>query len=183
MPQARLKFGVAGVAPEVRAVEFAQEVELVAPGAGRDAGLCLLAGLVVLPLLQDVVNGRLRVAFHEAGDLRDWGRSSSRPAIVFRTPFKAEPMMSSPGDVVELARQLRKTLGDGPTLMVDVSYLFHDVPTAARVCRELEPLGVYLFETPFRVDSSVPYAELAARTSIPLALGNTASRAGSSSTR
>lgn len=90
--------------------------------------------------------------------------------------------MSSPDAVVELARQLRKTLGDGPTLMVDVSYLFHDVPTAARVCRELEPLGVYLFETPFPVDSSVPYAELAARTSIPLALGNTASRAGSSST-
>ena len=40
-----------------------------------------------------------------------------------------------------------------------------------RVCRELEELDVFFFETPFPVDSPVPYAELAARTSIPLAMG------------
>jgi L-alanine-DL-glutamate epimerase-like enolase superfamily enzyme len=80
-------------------------------------------------------------------------------------------MISPPGDVVELARRFRKTLGDKLTLMVDVGYLFHDVPTAARVCRELEALNVYFFETPFPVDSPIPYAELAARTSIPLAMG------------
>lgn len=85
--------------------------------------------------------------------------------------FKVEPMLSSPADVVELARRTRKALGEKPTLMVDVGYLFHDVPTAARVCRELEELNVYLFETPFPVDSFAPYAELAGRTSIPLAAG------------
>lgn len=85
--------------------------------------------------------------------------------------FKVEPMMSSPDDVVELARRFRKSLGPGPTLMVDVGYLFHDVPTAARVCRRLEELDVFFFETPFPVDSPAPYAELAARTSIPLAMG------------
>jgi L-alanine-DL-glutamate epimerase-like enolase superfamily enzyme len=73
--------------------------------------------------------------------------------------------------VVELARRFRKALGDKLTLMVDVGYLFHDVPTAARVCRELEPLDVFFFETPFPVDSPLPYAELASRTSIPLAVG------------
>lgn len=85
--------------------------------------------------------------------------------------FKVEPMMSAPRDVVELARRFRRALGDEPTLMVDVGYLFHDVPTAARVCRELEPLDVYFFETPFPVDSPAPYADLAGRTSIPLAMG------------
>jgi len=85
--------------------------------------------------------------------------------------FKVEPMMSRPDEVVELARRFRKALGVKPTLMVDVGYLFHDVPTAARVCRELEELDVYFFETPFPVDSPVPYAELAARTSISLAMG------------
>src|SRR5215212_10063437 len=85
--------------------------------------------------------------------------------------FKVEPMMSPPNDVVELARRFRKALGDNPTLMVDVGYLFNDVPTAARVCRELEAFEVFFFETPFPVDSPVPYAELAARTSIPLAVG------------
>lgn len=85
--------------------------------------------------------------------------------------FKVEPMMSTPRDVVELARRFRRALGHRPVLMVDVGYLFHDVPTAVRVCRELEELDVFFFETPFAVDSPVPYAELAAHTSIPLAMG------------
>src|SRR5262245_51072602 len=85
--------------------------------------------------------------------------------------LKVEPMMSSPGDVVELARRFRKALGDKPTLMVDVGYLFHDVPTAARVALELEQFDVYFFETPFPVDSMAPYADLAGRTAIPLAAG------------
>src|SRR4249920_1710502 len=40
--------------------------------------------------------------------------------------FKVEPMISSPRDVVELARRFRRSLGDEPTLMVDVGYLFND---------------------------------------------------------
>ena len=85
--------------------------------------------------------------------------------------FKVEPMMSTPKDVVELARRCRKALGETPTLMVDVGYLFNDVPTAIRVCSELEEWGIYFFETPFPVDSPEPYANLAAKTSIPLAMG------------
>lgn len=85
--------------------------------------------------------------------------------------FKVEPMMSTPNDVVELARRTRNLLGPEPTLMVDVGYLFHDVPTVARICRELEGMNVYFFETPFPVDSPVPYARLAELTSIPLAMG------------
>jgi L-alanine-DL-glutamate epimerase-like enolase superfamily enzyme len=85
--------------------------------------------------------------------------------------FKVEPMKCAPADVVELARRFRRALGDKPTLMVDVGYLFHDVPTAARVAQELEAFDVFFFETPFPVDAMVPYAELAARTSIPLAAG------------
>jgi L-alanine-DL-glutamate epimerase-like enolase superfamily enzyme len=85
--------------------------------------------------------------------------------------FKVEPMISSPRDVVELARRARQALGAGPTLMVDVGYLFYDVPTALRVCREMEELDIYFFETPFPVDTPEPYARLAAQTSIPLAMG------------
>jgi L-alanine-DL-glutamate epimerase-like enolase superfamily enzyme len=85
--------------------------------------------------------------------------------------FKVEPMISSPRDVVELARRARRALGPEPTLMVDVGYLFNDVPTAVRVCRELEELDIFFFETPFPVDTPEPYARLAAQTSIPLAMG------------
>jgi L-alanine-DL-glutamate epimerase-like enolase superfamily enzyme len=85
--------------------------------------------------------------------------------------FKVEPMKSSPHDVVELARRTRAEIGPELTLMVDVGYLFNDVPTALRICRELEKLDIYFFETPFPVDSPEPYARLAAQTSIPLAMG------------
>jgi len=80
-------------------------------------------------------------------------------------------MMSTPEDVVELARRCRKAIGDELALMVDVGYLFNDVPTALRVCRQLEDQNIYFFETPFPVDTPEPYAKLAAKTSIPLAMG------------
>ncbi len=79
--------------------------------------------------------------------------------------------MSPPADVVALARSVRQLLGPDVTLMVDVGYLFNDVPTAARVCRDLEELDIFFFETPFPVDSPAPYARLAELTSIPLAMG------------
>lgn len=85
--------------------------------------------------------------------------------------FKVEPMMSTPRDVVELARRTRKLLGPQPTLMVDVGYLFNDLPTVVRICRELEELDVFFFETPFPVDTPEPYARLSEFTSIPLAMG------------
>jgi L-alanine-DL-glutamate epimerase-like enolase superfamily enzyme len=80
-------------------------------------------------------------------------------------------MISPPREVVELARRARQVLGPAPTLMVDVGYLFNDVPTALRVCRELEEMNIFFFETPFPVDTPEPYARLAAQTSIPLAMG------------
>jgi len=92
-------------------------------------------------------------------------------ATVGYRAFKIEPMMSTPADVVELARRFRKSLGARPTLMVDVGYLFHDVPTAERVVQQLAEFDVFFFETPFAVDSPVPWAQLAARSPIPLAMG------------
>jgi L-alanine-DL-glutamate epimerase-like enolase superfamily enzyme len=85
--------------------------------------------------------------------------------------FKVEPMMSSPSDVIELTRRARKLLGNSPRLMVDVGYAFNDVPTVARICRELEECQLEFFETPFPVDSPLPYARLAELTSIPIAMG------------
>ncbi len=97
-------------------------------------------------------------------------RAEALASLGYRA-FKVEPMMSTPKDVVELAQRCRRALGDKLPLMVDVGYLFNDVPTAVRVCRALEELDIYFFETPFPVDSPEPYAKLAAKTSIPLAMG------------
>src|SRR5436309_1994774 len=72
-------------------------------------------------------------------------RAERLAALGYRA-VQIEPMMCSPTDVVELARRFRAALGDTPTLMVDVGYLFHDVPAADRVCRELEQFNSYFFE-------------------------------------
>jgi L-alanine-DL-glutamate epimerase-like enolase superfamily enzyme len=84
---------------------------------------------------------------------------------------KVEPMFSTPTDVVELARRARAALGPSFPLMVDVGYLFNDVPTGVRVARALEELNIEFFETPFPVDHPASYARLAAQTRVPLAMG------------
>lgn len=84
---------------------------------------------------------------------------------------KVEPMFSTPADVIELARRTRQALGRAFPLMLDVGYLFNDVPTALRVARALEELDIEFFETPFPVDHPEPYARLAAQTRVPLAMG------------
>jgi len=85
--------------------------------------------------------------------------------------FKVEPLMSTPERIVDLVAAVRNNLGPKPTLMVDVGYLFTDVPTAARVAQRLEPFNIAFLETPFPVENPLPYAELTRRTSIPLAMG------------
>jgi L-alanine-DL-glutamate epimerase-like enolase superfamily enzyme len=85
--------------------------------------------------------------------------------------FKAEPMMSPPGDVVEMARSVRKAIGPDRTLMIDVGYLFNDVPTAAWVARRLAEHDVFFFETPFPVDLPETYRKLAEVSPVPLAMG------------
>ena len=65
----------------------------------------------------------------------------------------------------------RKVLGPEIIMAVDVGYRFNDVATAVRVCEALKELDVYFFETPFPVDFYEPYAALASRTSIPIAMG------------
>ena len=85
--------------------------------------------------------------------------------------FKVEPLMSTPARIVELVEAVRHALGPEPTLMVDVGYVFTDVPTAAWVAQRLERFNIAFLETPFPVENPLPYAELARRTSIPLAMG------------
>lgn len=91
-------------------------------------------------------------------------------ALGFRA-FKVEPLMSTPARVVELVTAVRRALGPAPTLMVDVGYLFTDVPTAAWVTQRLEPLDIAFLETPFPVENPLPYADLTRYTKIPLAMG------------
>ncbi len=97
-------------------------------------------------------------------------RAEKLAALGYRA-FKAEPMMSSPKIIVEMARQVRAIIGPDKTLMIDVGYGLTDVPTATHLCRQLADYDIFFLETPFAVDSMEPYAQLAAVSPIPLAAG------------
>lgn len=85
--------------------------------------------------------------------------------------MKLEPLMSSCENIIRLATEGRKALGPDIMMAVDVGYRFNDVSTALRVSDALKELDIYFLETPFPVDFYEPYAELASRTSIPIAMG------------
>lgn len=85
--------------------------------------------------------------------------------------MKLEPLMSSCEHIIELATKARKVLGPDIMMAVDVGYRFNDVATAVRVSEALKELDIYFLETPFPVDFYEPYAALASRTSIPIAMG------------
>jgi L-alanine-DL-glutamate epimerase-like enolase superfamily enzyme len=110
----------------------------------------------------------------------DWDRASVLTQQVERAvalrwagfrAVKIEPMYSTPETIVDLARLTRQAIGSDAILAVDVGYLWNDVATAARVCRELPEHHVLFLETPFPVDLVEAYGKLTAQTTLPIAMG------------
>jgi L-alanine-DL-glutamate epimerase-like enolase superfamily enzyme len=111
---------------------------------------------------------------------RDWDpesvlRQQVERAITLREhgfrAVKVEPMNCSPQTIVELARRTRDAIGPDALLAVDVGYLWNDIGTAERVCRQIADHDVFFLETPFPVDTIEAYATLAQRSPVPLAAG------------
>ncbi len=69
-------------------------------------------------------------------------------------------------------REVRKALGDDVWIAVDANQKW-DFPTAMRVGRELEQLGVAWFEEPLLCEDIPGHARLAAALDIPIAMGET----------
>jgi L-alanine-DL-glutamate epimerase-like enolase superfamily enzyme len=71
---------------------------------------------------------------------------------------------------IRRVREVRKALGDGFTLMVDANQIWN-LPTAEFFARSVEDLGIYWLEEPCHPDDIRAHSRLAARTAIPLAVG------------
>lgn len=103
--------------------------------------------------------------------MRDHVEKAERLARLGYRAIKLEPLRSSPEVVVETTKRVRKAVGPGVTLAVDVGYAWNDVPTAAVVARRLAEHDVFFLETPFPVDAVEAYRQLALRSPIPIAMG------------
>ena len=73
---------------------------------------------------------------------------------------------------IQRVREVRKALGDKVWIAVDANQKW-DYPTAVRVGRELEQLGVAWFEEPLLCEDVPGHTRLAAKLDIPIALGET----------
>jgi L-alanine-DL-glutamate epimerase-like enolase superfamily enzyme len=73
---------------------------------------------------------------------------------------------------IERVRGVRKALGDNVWIAVDANQKW-DFPTAMRVGRELEQLGIAWFEEPLLCEDIPGHARLAAALDIPIAMGET----------
>jgi L-talarate/galactarate dehydratase len=73
---------------------------------------------------------------------------------------------------IQRVREVRKALGDKVWIAVDANQKW-DYPTAVRVGRELEQLGIAWFEEPLLCEDIPGHARLAAELDIPIAMGET----------
>ena len=73
---------------------------------------------------------------------------------------------------IQRVREVRKALGDEVWIAVDANQKW-DFPTAVRVGRELEQLGIAWFEEPLLCEDIPGHARLAAALDIPIAMGET----------
>jgi D-galactarolactone cycloisomerase len=73
---------------------------------------------------------------------------------------------------IDFVRAIRESVGDDIRLMVDANCAYaEDVPTALKVGRAMQDLGIYWFEEPLSPDNIDGNAQLAAALDIPIALG------------
>lgn len=72
--------------------------------------------------------------------------------------------------VVSATRRVRESLGDEQSLMID-AFAHWDVPSTLRIAEQLAPLNVAWLEEPLQPDDEQGYAELSARSPVPIAGG------------
>lgn len=75
-----------------------------------------------------------------------------------------------PEETIDIVRTIRKEVGDQFGILIDVNNAY-SLPTALRVGRELEALGVSHFEEPLAAYDYQGYAQLQAALDMPIAAG------------
>ncbi len=136
---------------DLRCGALGQPLWQVAGGAGRTCR-AYAGGIDLnfpLPKLLDSIRGYLDRGFNAV-------------KIKIGQPDMAE-------DVVRV-RAVRELIGPDATFMVDANYSL-SAPQAIEMARALEPYDIFWFEEPTIPDDYKGYAEIAAATSIPLAMG------------
>ena len=83
--------------------------------------------------------------------------------------FHAHKLKARSATIVETARLMCEACGPGYAINVDPNTEFGDLPTAARLARELEPYPVGVYEDPMVADDPSWYRQFRAKVNVPVA--------------
>ena len=108
------------------------------------------------------------------------GLGDPRPRMGFRAckleatfsgPYVHKGLVGPDERITEVIAAVRGAVGPDMTIMVDVQYAFASVEQALRSVGRWDGLDVFFLETPLWVDDIDGYAELSARSPVPIAAG------------
>jgi L-alanine-DL-glutamate epimerase-like enolase superfamily enzyme len=102
---------------------------------------------------------------------RDMGFRACKLEATFSGPYVHKGLVGPDERVGEVIAAVRSAVGPEMTIMVDVQYAFDSVERALRSIEAWEGLDVFFLETPLWPDDLAAYAELSARSPVPIAAG------------
>jgi L-alanine-DL-glutamate epimerase-like enolase superfamily enzyme len=102
---------------------------------------------------------------------REMGFRACKLEATFSGPYVHKGLVGPDERVGEVIAAVRSAVGPEMTIMVDVQYAFDSVERALRSIEAWEGLDVFFLETPLWPDDLAAYAELSARSPVPIAAG------------
>ena len=99
------------------------------------------------------------------------GYRAAKLEILTTGPYRHTGLEMPDERMVDIIAAVRRAVGDGFAIMVDVGYAWPDWQTALAVIETWEPYDVFFVETPIWTDDIDGYAELARRAPMDIAAG------------
>ncbi len=102
---------------------------------------------------------------------RSMGFSACKLEATFSGPYLHKGLVGPDERIAEVIAAVRSAVGPEMTIMVDVQYAFDSVERALRAIESWAELDVFFLETPLWPDDLTAYAQLSARSPVPIAAG------------
>jgi L-alanine-DL-glutamate epimerase-like enolase superfamily enzyme len=102
---------------------------------------------------------------------RDVGFRACKLEATFSGPYLHKGLVGPDERIAEVIAAVRSAVGPEMTIMVDVQYAFDSVERALQAIESWAEFDVFFLETPLWPDDLTAYAELSARSPVPIAAG------------
>jgi len=102
---------------------------------------------------------------------KETGFRACKVEASFSGPYVHKGLVAPDERITEVVAAVRAAVGPEMAIMLDVQYAFDSVERALRTAESCAGLDVFFLETPLWTDDVAGYAELSARSPVPIAAG------------